>query len=65
MHKTDSLTVVSAGIRVFAFETLNKGWRIASEAASLFARVMQHSTRLLHVPVRLVDEMINDGGKLK
>ncbi|CCW60080.1 unnamed protein product [Phytomonas sp. EM1] len=64
-RKTDSLIVVSAGLRVFSFETLDKGWRIASEAAPLFARLMKESPRLLKVSLDFVKSMIYRGGKLK
>ncbi|RNF05417.1 tRNA (cytosine34-C5)-methyltransferase [Trypanosoma rangeli] len=61
---TNSLLVVSAGLRVFARENLDKGWRIASESATLFAKVMQQSPRLLRVPVSFVEQLLS-GGKLK
>lgn len=64
-QKRDNLLVVSAGLRIFAFETLDKGWRIASEAASLFAKLMANSPRLLPVPVGFVQRLIQFGGKLK
>ncbi|KPI88581.1 hypothetical protein ABL78_2314 [Leptomonas seymouri] len=64
-HKTDSVVIVSAGLRVIAFECLDKGWRIASESAVLFAKLMRHSSRLVRVPVSLIQDMIAHGGKLK
>ncbi|CCW66950.1 unnamed protein product [Phytomonas sp. Hart1] len=64
-YKTDSLIVVSAGLRVFSFETLDKGWRIASEAAPLFAKLMSASPRLVKVSLDFVKSMIYRGGKLK
>ncbi|KAG5490093.1 hypothetical protein JKF63_00212 [Porcisia hertigi] len=64
-HKTDNVVVVSAGLRVIAFESLDKGWRIASESAVLFAKLMRRSSRLIRVPVSLVQDMIANGGKLK
>lgn len=64
-HKTDSVVIVSAGLRVIAFECLDKGWRIASESAVLFAKLMRHSSRLVRVPVPLIQDMIVHGGKLK
>ncbi|KEG10871.1 tRNA (cytosine34-C5)-methyltransferase [Trypanosoma grayi] len=63
-QKSDSLLVVSAGLRVFAHENLDGGWRIASESAVLFAKLMQHSPRLLRVPVSFVEQLLK-GGKLK
>eukprot|EP00758_Cryptobia_borreli_P006049 Tbor_TRINITY_DN5065_c0_g1::TRINITY_DN5065_c0_g1_i1::g.14060::m.14060/K15335/NSUN2; tRNA (cytosine34-C5)-methyltransferase len=36
--KSDKLIVVSAGLRVMAFEHLSGGWRISYEAASVFYR---------------------------
>lgn len=64
-QKTDSLLVVSAGLRIFAFETLDKGWRITNESALLFAKMMAKSSRMLTVPVEFVQSMITLGGKLK
>jgi tRNA (cytosine34-C5)-methyltransferase len=64
-HKTDSMLIVSAGLRVIAFECLDKGWRIASESALLFAKLMRHSSRLVRVPLSLIQDMILHGGKLK
>nr|CCC93808.1 conserved hypothetical protein [Trypanosoma congolense IL3000] len=62
--KTDALIVVSAGLRVFAHENLDGGWRIASEAATLFATLMLHSPRRLRVHVNVV-KLLLSGGKLK
>ncbi|KAF8291581.1 hypothetical protein TcYC6_0126540 [Trypanosoma cruzi] len=63
-RNTDSLLVVSAGLRVFAHENLDKGWRIANESSILFAKVMRQSPRLLRVPVSFVERLLS-GGKLK
>lgn len=64
-HKTDNVLIVSAGLRVIAFECLDKGWRIASESAVLFAKLMRRSSRLVRVPVSLIQDMVGSGGKLK
>ncbi|KAK7199934.1 NOL1/NOP2/sun family [Novymonas esmeraldas] len=64
-HKTDSTVIVSAGLRVLAFESLDKGWRIASESALLFAKLMRDSPRLVRVPVAFIQDMVAVGGKLK
>lgn len=63
-NNTDSLLVVSAGLRVFAHENLDRGWRITSESAVLFAKLMRHSPRLLRVSVSFVEQLLL-GGKLK
>lgn len=63
-QKGDNLIIVSAGLRVLAHENLDKGWRIASEAASLFAKLMRTSSRKLRVNMETVSSMIT-GGKLK
>lgn len=63
-HKTDTLIVVSAGLRVFAHENLDGGWRIASESAVLFSKLMSQSPRRLCVHVSLVERLLK-GGKLK
>lgn len=47
--KSPRLIVVSAGLRVFAAENLNKGWRISNEAACLFTKFMKTSSRVIHV----------------
>ncbi|XQJ31684.1 NOL1/NOP2/sun family, putative [Leishmania guyanensis] len=64
-HKKDNVIIVSAGLRVIAFESLDKGWRITSESALLFAKLMRRSSRLVRVPVTLIQDMIVSGGKLK
>lgn len=64
-HKTDAVVIVSAGLRVIAFECLDKGWRITSESAILFAKLMRDSSRRVRVPVLLIQDMIVHGGKLK
>ncbi|GET93290.1 hypothetical protein, conserved [Leishmania tarentolae] len=63
--KTDNVLIVSAGLRVIAFESLDKGWRIVSESAILFAKLMRRSSRLVRVPVSLIQDMVVNGGKLK
>ncbi|KAG5464786.1 hypothetical protein LSCM4_00227 [Leishmania orientalis] len=64
-HKSDNVVIVSAGLRVIAFECLDKGWRIVSESAVLFAKLMRRSSRLVRVPVSLIQDMVANGGKLK
>ncbi|KAG5464045.1 hypothetical protein LSCM1_00225 [Leishmania martiniquensis] len=64
-HKAENVLIVSAGLRVIAFECLDKGWRIVSESAVLFAKLMRHSSRLVRVPVALIQDMVANGGKLK
>ncbi|CBZ26068.1 conserved hypothetical protein [Leishmania mexicana MHOM/GT/2001/U1103] len=64
-HKTDNVLIVSAGLRVIAFECLDKGWRIVSESAVLFAKLMRRSSRLVRVPVSLIQDMVVNGGRLK
>lgn len=63
-NNAGSLLVVSAGLRVLAYESLDKGWRISSESAALFAKLMRQSPRLLRVPVSFVERLLS-GGKLK
>ncbi|KAG8340995.1 putative 16S rRNA methyltransferase RsmB F [Trypanosoma vivax] len=63
-NKTDALIVTSAGLRVFAHEHLDGGWRIASESAVLFSKLMSQSPRLVRVPVEFVGRLISSG-KLK
>jgi tRNA (cytosine34-C5)-methyltransferase len=60
----DHLVIVSAGLRLLAFERLDNGWRIAYEAALLFVKLMAASPRVVRVSVAQVVQLINSG-KLK
>lgn len=64
-QKTDSLVVVSAGLRLFAHESLTKGWRIAAEAASLFSKFMKASPRTVHVSVEFMQTLLMQPGNQK
>lgn len=64
-HKTDQVMVVSVGLRLLAFESLDRGWRIASESALLFGHLMAKSSRMVTVDVAVVLQLIRHGGKLK
>lgn len=63
-QKQDNLVIVSAGLRVLAHEMLDKGWRIASESAILFAKFMTKSNRLLDIDLATAEVMMSNG-KLK
>jgi 16S rRNA C967 or C1407 C5-methylase (RsmB/RsmF family) len=62
--KSDSLIIVSAGLRLLAHEALDKGWRITSESAPLFSFLMRQSERVLTVELPFVERLMA-GGKLK
>lgn len=60
-HKTDSLMVVSCGLRLFAHESLSKRWRIAHEAAPLFEHYLRASPRSICVSGMFIRKILQEG----
>lgn len=62
-HKSEKLIVVSAGLRTLAHEALANGWRISSEAAPLFTKLMTQNgaRRVLRLTIKDIKIMIANG----